>query len=153
MNNNEDNQNLQGLSIPNPANNESEELLNRIENLMVELTRMMDNLENVNHTNVTGSNLTYQLTNNTSNFNNNTYHLMNSANNINFNSLLQGNNLSNIVPNINNNLVNKANLNSPANAVNANNNSNANMSVGQFRVNPSVQKENLNKSAGFKQNP
>lgn len=153
MNNNEDNQNLQGLSIPNPANNESEELLNRIENLMVELTRMMDNLENVNHTNVTSSNLTYQLTNNTSNFNNNTYHLMNSANNINFNSLLQGNNLSNIVPNINNNLVNKANLNSPANAVNANNNSNVNMSVGQFRVNPNVQKENLNKSAGFKQNP
>lgn len=127
------------MSLQNPANNESEELLNRIENLMVELTRMMDNLENVNHTNVTNGNLTYQLTNSTSNFNNNTYHLMNSANNINFNSILnnQSNNLSNIVPNINNNLVNKAMLNSPVNSTNMSNN---------------ITKENLNRSAGFKRN-
>ena len=61
---------------------DSEEMFNRIENLMAELTRMMDNLENVNATN----NFTGHFTNSTHLTNNNTYQLINSANNINFNS-------------------------------------------------------------------
>jgi len=61
---------------------ESDEMFNRIENLMAELTRMMDNLENVNATN----NFTGHFTNSTHLTNNNTYQLINSANNINFNS-------------------------------------------------------------------
>lgn len=151
---NEENQNINGVSLQNPAN-ESEELLNRIENLMVELTRMMDNLENINNNNVTNNNFTYQLTNSTNNFNNNTYHLLNSANNINLNSILnnQSNNLSNIVPNINNNLINKANLSSAMN-LGGSQTKNQNASVGYYGGNQQfshLDNTNLNKSAGFKQ--
>ena len=145
---NEENQNINAVSLQKPAdftNNESEELLNRIENLMVELTRMMDNLENINNNNVTNNNLTYQFTSSTSNLNNNANHLINSANNINFNSLLNSysNNLSNIVSNINNNLANKIG------PLNIGNTSNDEHFGNQSQL---KQKENINKIAGLKQN-
>ncbi len=75
---------------------DSEEMFNRIENLMAELTRMMDNLDNVNATN----NFTGHFTNSTHLTNNNTYQLINSANNIHFNTtytnILNSNNNSRV---------------------------------------------------------
>ena len=55
----------------NQYNNESGEVLNKIENMMTELTRMMDNLENMQNTET--KNFTYHLSNTTNNNNNVTY--------------------------------------------------------------------------------
>ncbi|KAL4445924.1 hypothetical protein ABPG74_010916 [Tetrahymena malaccensis] len=93
--------------------NEGEDnMLNRIEGLMTELTRLMDNLE-IMQNNVT-NNITCQLSN-TTNTNNQTYHLLNSNPNINFNNtftnILGGShNNSNILPrNTNSNFLNNLN--------------------------------------------
>lgn len=83
------------MTLADQAIPEPDEMFNRIENLMAELTRMMDNLENGNATN----NFTDHFTNSTHLTNNNTYQLINSANNINFNSttnILNSNNNSRI---------------------------------------------------------
>jgi hypothetical protein len=61
-----------------------DEMFNKIEYLMGELTRMMDSLESINN-NVT-NNFTGHFTNSTNLTNNNTYQLINSVNNINFNT-------------------------------------------------------------------
>ncbi|EAR85274.2 hypothetical protein TTHERM_00470470 (macronuclear) [Tetrahymena thermophila SB210] len=100
----------------NPQGNDQNEgednMLNRIEGLMTELTRLMDNLE-IMQNNVT-NNITCQLSN-TTNTNNQTYHLLNSNPNINFNNtftnILGGShNNSNILPrNANSNLLNNLN--------------------------------------------
>ncbi|KAL4492496.1 hypothetical protein ABPG72_005631 [Tetrahymena utriculariae] len=100
----------------NPQGNEQNEgednMLNRIEGLMTELTRLMDNLE-IMQNNVT-NNITCQLSN-TTNTNNQTYHLLNSNPNINFNNtftnILGGShNNSNILPrNANSNFLNNLN--------------------------------------------
>jgi len=84
---------------------QSDEMINKIEYLMGELTRMMDSLENVNN-NVTG-NYTGHFTNSTNLTNNNTYQLINSVNNINFNTtytnILNSHNNSRVNPPISSN--------------------------------------------------